>query len=73
MATTTEYNGRSFYKDIDGVLYEYQLRPTPPESVYWETYKARLSDIKVLGVRSSDEKRRVAKEIQLDINQEVTK
>ena len=61
----------SFYRDIDGELFEYDLRPSPREKVYWETYKARPSDIKILTDVTAETAKRLRGEIAADINKEL--
>lgn len=65
------YIGKSYYKDIDGVLYRYVLKTTPPEKVYHETYKARPCDVVLDKHVTGDERTRVRAEIAKDINEEV--
>jgi len=61
----------SFYRDIDGELFEYDLRPSPREKVYWETYKARPSDVKILTDVTASTAKRLQSEIAEDINKEL--
>ena len=66
------YIGNSFYRDIDGKEYEYALKPTPVESVYWETYKAKASDVKIKsGADTKPEASRVRREIADSVNEEL--
>ena len=40
--------GEMFYTDIDGELWQYELKTDPPEAMYWETYKLKQTDIKII-------------------------
>ena len=66
------YIGNSFYRDIDGKEYEYVLKPTPVEAVYWETYKAKAGDVRIKsGAEDKTEASRVRKEIAASVNEEM--
>lgn len=69
---TKGYVGTSFYRDIDGKEYEYVLKPTPVEAVYWETYKAKASDVQIKsGADTKPEASRVRREIAASVNEEL--
>lgn len=36
------------YYNRDGTLIEYRLVTTPPEAIYWQTYKLKKSDVKLV-------------------------
>ncbi len=36
------------YYERDGTLIEYRLLTDPPEAIYWQTYKLKKSDIKLV-------------------------
>jgi hypothetical protein len=59
--------GEMFFRDIDGDLWQYELKTNPPEAVYWETYKLKLTDIKVISNADKETKRRIRQEIYKDI------
>ncbi len=56
-----------FFKDIDGDVWQYELKTNPREAIYWDTYKLKVSDIKVLGSADKETKNRVRLEIYKDI------
>ena len=56
-----------FFKDIDGDVWKYELKTNPREAIYWDTYKLKVSDIKVLGSADKETKNRVRLEIYKDI------
>jgi|TARA_Y100000592_G_scaffold2495_1_gene3785 hypothetical protein len=59
--------GEMFFKDIDGDVWQYELKTNPREAIYWDTYKLKVSDIKVLGSADKETKNRVRLEIYKDI------
>jgi hypothetical protein len=59
--------GEMFFKDIDGDVWQYELTTNPREAIYWDTYKLKVSDIKVLGSADKETKNRVRLEIYKDI------
>lgn len=65
--------GEMFYTDIDGDVWQYELNTKPTEAVYWDTYKLKISNIKVLGDASKEIKKRVQHEIYRDIENVVPK
>lgn len=36
------------YYNRDGTLIKYHLVTTPPEAIYWQTYKLKKSDVKLV-------------------------
>ena len=59
--------GEMFFRDIDGDLWQYELKTNPPEAMYWETYKLKPTDIKVITDADNETKKRVRHEIYKDI------
>lgn len=59
--------GEMFFTDIDGDVWQYELRTNPPEAMYWDTYKLKITDIKVLTDANRETKTRVRQEIYRDI------
>lgn len=59
--------GKMHYEDIDGDMWEYEMHTTPPEALYWKTYKVKLMDIKIVSDVPTHVKNRVRKEILKDI------
>ena len=59
--------GEMFFTDIDGDVWQYELRTNPPEAMYWDTYKLKVTDIKVLTDTNRETKTRVRQEIYRDI------
>ena len=59
--------GEMFFRDIDGDLWQYELKINPPEAAYWETYKLKLTDIKVISNADKETKKRIRQEIYKDI------
>ena len=59
--------GEMFYTDIDGDVWQYELKTTPTEAIYWDTYKLKVSNIKVLGDIPKEVKKRIQHEIYRDI------
>ena len=59
--------GEMFYTDIDGELWQYELKTDPPEAMYWETYKLKQTDIKIISGANKETKKRVRQEIYKDI------
>lgn len=59
--------GEMFFTDIDGDVWQYELKTNPPEAMFWETYKLKPMDIKVLAEVNKETKARVRKEIYKDI------
>lgn len=37
-----------FYTDEDGTTVEYALKTDPPEAAFWQTYKIKKSNIKII-------------------------
>mgnify|MGYP003628640628 FL=1 len=59
--------GEMFFRDIDGDVWQYELKTNPPEAVYWETYKLKPTDIKVISEADTEVKKRIRQEIYKDI------
>tara|TARA_A100000172_G_scaffold78237_1_gene63553 strand:- start:965 stop:1171 length:207 start_codon:yes stop_codon:yes gene_type:complete len=59
--------GEMFFTDIDGDVWQYELKTNPREAMYWDTYKLKVSDIKVLGSTDKETSKRVRLEIYKDI------
>lgn len=59
---------QSYYTDIDDDVYEYDLRPTPIEALYWATYKVKPGDVKIITSTSKRERDRLRHEIMDSIN-----
>tara|TARA_Y100000593_G_C4169914_1_gene266423 strand:- start:212 stop:427 length:216 start_codon:yes stop_codon:yes gene_type:complete len=59
--------GEMFFRDIDGDLWQYELKTDPPEAMYWETYKLKRTDVKVITDADAETKKRVQQEIYKDI------
>ena len=59
--------GEMFYTDIDGELWQYELKTDPPEAMYWETYKLKRTDVKVITDADAETKKRIQQEIYKDI------
>ena len=59
--------GEMFFTDIDGDVWQYELKTNPREAMYWDTYKLNVSDIKVLGSTDKETSKRVRLEIYKDI------
>jgi hypothetical protein len=59
--------GEMFFTDIDGDVWQYELRTNPPEAMYWDTYKLKVTDIKILTDTNRETKTRVRQEIYRDI------
>ena len=58
-----------FFVDIDGDKWQYELRTDPPQAVYWDTYKIKLRDIKIITKCSPEERKRLKGEILKDIKE----
>ena len=56
-----------FFRDIDGDLWQYELKTDPPEAMYWETYKLKRTDVKVITDADAETKKRIQQEIYKDI------
>jgi len=63
----TDMIGEMFFTDIDGDVWQYELKTNPPEAMFWETYKLKPMDIKVLAEVNKETRVRVRKEIYKDI------
>ena len=63
--------GESFYIDIDGETWQYMLVTEPEAALYWQpsSYKLRLSDIKIVSKCSSEDRKRLRREILKDIQE----
>ena len=59
--------GEMFFRDIDGDLWQYELKTDPPEAMYWETYKLKRTDVKVITDADAETKKRIQQEIYKDI------
>ena len=59
--------GEMFFTDIDGDVWQYELKTNPREAMYWDTYNLKVSDIKVLGSTDKETSKRVRLEIYKDI------
>ena len=59
--------GVMFFRDIDGDLWQYELKTDPPEAMYWETYKLKRTDVKVITDADAETKKRIQQEIYKDI------
>ena len=59
--------GEMFFTDIDGDVWQYELKTNPREAMYWDTYKLKVSYIKVLGSTDKETSKRVRLEIYKDI------
>ena len=59
--------GEMFFTDIDGDVWQYELKTNPREAMYWDTYKLKVSVIKVLGSTDKETSKRVRLEIYKDI------
>jgi len=59
--------GEMFFTDIDGDVWQYELNTDPPEATYWENYKLKITDIKVITKADKEIKNRVRQEIYKDI------
>ena len=59
--------GEMFFRDIDGDLWQYELKTDPPEAMYWETYKLIRTYVKVITDADAETKKRIQQEIYKDI------
>tara|TARA_Y100000310_G_scaffold312265_1_gene359402 strand:- start:700 stop:930 length:231 start_codon:yes stop_codon:yes gene_type:complete len=55
--------GEMWFEDLDGEMWQYELHTSPPEALYWKTYKIKLQDITVISTDPTEVKKRVRKEI----------
>lgn len=46
---------RMFYTDEDGTTVEYALKTDPPEAAFWQTYKIKKSNIKIITKMSRED------------------
>jgi len=57
----------TFYVDIDGDKWQYELSTDPPQAMYWDTYKVKTKDIKIVTKCEPEVRRRLKGEILKDI------
>ena len=61
--------GESFFVDIDGEKWQYELNTDPPQAIYWDTYKVKINDIKIVTKCSPEDRKRLKREILKDIKE----
>lgn len=55
------------YYERDGTVIEYRLLTDPPEAVYWQTYRLKKSDIKLITKFNRSISAQIKQEIYEDI------
>ena len=45
-----------FYTNEDGTTVEYALKTDPPEAAFWQTYKIKKSNIKIITKMSREDR-----------------
>jgi hypothetical protein len=55
------------YYERDGTVIEYRLSTDPPEAVYWQTYRLKKSDIKLITKFNRSISAQIKQEIYEDI------